>query len=110
VKVWVYLSPRNPVLDPAGLRYAISVDDGTPQVVNVTRATGADDTSMNRQWERNTSDNVNRTVTTHGISTPGRHTVKFWMVDPTVVVQKIVIDTGGLPHSYFGPPESMRAR
>ncbi|WP_395103566.1 glycosyl hydrolase 115 family protein [Actinomadura sp. SCN-SB] len=109
VKVWVYLSPRNPVLNPDGLRYAVSVDGGTPQVVNITRATGADDTSMNRQWERNTSDNVNRTVTTHQIAAPGRHTVKVWMVDPTVVVQKVVIDTGGLPASYLGPPESLRA-
>ncbi|MQA84551.1 MAG: glycosyl hydrolase [Streptosporangiales bacterium] len=110
VKVWAYLSPRNPVLSPDGLRYAISIDDAAPQVVNVTKATGADDTAMNRQWERNTSDNVNRTVTTHSISGPGVHVLKFWMVDPTVVVQKLVVDTGGMKTSYLGPPESLRVR
>jgi Gylcosyl hydrolase family 115 C-terminal domain len=78
-------------------------------VVNVTAASGADDTSMNRQWERNTSDNVNRTSTTHQIVRPGRHTLKVWVVDPTVVLQKLVVDTGGLQTSYLGPPESRRA-
>jgi glycosyl hydrolase family 115 (putative glucuronidase)/glycosyl hydrolase family 115 len=110
VKVTAYLSPRNPALSPDGLRYAISVDDEAPQTVNITTATGANDTSMNRQWERNTSDNVNRTTTTHVIAKPGIHTLKLWMVDPTVVVQKLVVDAGGAQDSYLGPPESMRLR
>jgi hypothetical protein len=108
VKVWAYLSPRNNVLPTDGLRYAVSIDGEAPQVVNVTTATGANDTSMNRQWERNTSDNVNRTVTTHMISAAGVHVLRFWMVDPTVVVQKLVVDTGGVQPSYLGPPESLR--
>ncbi|MEV4110505.1 hypothetical protein [Nonomuraea sp. NPDC049695] len=76
--------------------------------MNVATATGANDTTMNRQWERGTSDNVNITTTTHTIATPGVHVLKFWMVDPTVVLQRIVVDTGGLLPSYLGPPESRR--
>jgi hypothetical protein len=110
VKVWAYLSPRNNVLPTDGLKYAVSIDDAAPQVVNITKATGADDTSMNRQWERNTSDNVNRTVTTHTITRRGPHTLRIWMVDPTVVVQRLVVDTGGVKPSYLGPPESRRFR
>ena len=106
VRVWAHLSPRNNVLPTDGLTYAVSIDDGPPQLVNATTATGADDTAMNRQWERNTSDNVNRTVTTHVVAEPGVHVLKFWMVDPTIVVQKLVVDTGGLATSYLGPPES----
>jgi hypothetical protein len=109
VQVWAYLSPRNSVLSTGGLKYAVSIDGQEPQVVNITEATGANDTTMNKQWERNTSDNVNRTVTTHTVTEPGTHTLKFWMVDPTVVLQKIVVDTGGLRTSYLGPPESRRA-
>jgi Glycosyl hydrolase family 115/Gylcosyl hydrolase family 115 C-terminal domain len=108
VTVWAYLSPRNNVLWGDGLRYAISVDDGPPQIVNIN--TGADDSAMNRPWERNTSDNVNRTATTHEITTPGRHTLTFWMVDPTVVLQNLIVDTGGLRPSYLGPPESTRLK
>ena len=108
VKVTAVLSPRNNVRPTDGLKYAISLDDQAPQTVNITTATGADDTTMNRQWERNTSDNVNRTTTTHEVTTAGRHTLKFWMVDPTVIVQRLEVDTGGVKYSYLGPPESRR--
>ncbi len=107
VTVWAYLSPRSNVLPGDGLRYAVSFDDAAPQVVNITKATGADDMTMNRQWERTTSDNVNLTSTRHEVGV-GPHVLKVWMVAPAVVVQKLVIDTGGLRPSYFGPPESMR--
>ncbi|WP_437759818.1 glycosyl hydrolase 115 family protein [Sorangium sp. So ce1389] len=107
VTVWAYLSPRNNVLHSDGLKYAVSIDDGQPQIVNVTTALNG--VPMNKSWERNTSDNVNLTSTTHTIAQPGAHVLKFWMVDPTVVVQKIVVDTGGLKPSYLGPPESFRA-
>ncbi|MGW5721301.1 glycosyl hydrolase 115 family protein [Amycolatopsis sp. NPDC003865] len=107
VTVWAYLSPRSNVLQGDGLRYAVSFDDAAPQVVNITKATGADDMTMNRQWERTTSDNVNLTSTRHEVGA-GPHVLKVWMVDPAVVVQKLVVDTGGLRPSYLGPPESMR--
>ncbi|HEX7490639.1 MAG TPA: glycosyl hydrolase 115 family protein [Candidatus Limnocylindrales bacterium] len=107
VTVCVYLSPRNDVLANGGLRYAVSIDNDAPQIVNIATATGAADAVMNRQWQRNTSNNVNLTSTTHKISTAGHHVLRFWMVDPTVVLQNIVVDTGGLRESYLGPPASM---
>jgi hypothetical protein len=107
VVVWAYLSPRNNVRPTDGLKYAVSIDGAEPQVVNVTTALNG--IPMNRSFERNTSDNVNLTSTEHFIQAPGAHVLKFWAVDPTVVLQKLVIDTGGLAPSYLGPPESFRA-
>ncbi len=106
VTVWAYVSPRNGVLPTGALRYAVSIDDSTPQVVDIIAATGADDTAMDLAWARNTSDNVNRTATTHTITGTGRHLLRFWMVDPMVVLQNLIVDTGGLRPSYLGPPES----
>lgn len=110
VTVHAYLSPRNNPLPTDGLTYAVSFDDEAPQSVNVTKVTGADDGTMNAQWARNTSDNVNVTSTVHRVTTAGAHVLKFWMVDPTVVLQNLVVDTGGLKPSYLGPPESLRLR
>ncbi|MFF8591434.1 glycosyl hydrolase 115 family protein [Streptomyces sp. NPDC015220] len=110
VTVWAELSPRNPA-PPAGggaLRYAVSFDDDAPRTVDIVAATGSDDGTMNIQWARNTSDNVNRTATKHRITRAGAHRLKFWTVDPTVVVQRLLIDTGGLPRTYLGPLESRR--
>ncbi|MFJ5100952.1 glycosyl hydrolase 115 family protein [Streptomyces sp. NPDC088554] len=109
VTVWAYVSPRNPALPVEGLRYAVSFDDDAPQTVDIIAATGADDGTMNRQWARHTSDNINRTATRHRLSGAGTHRLSFWMVDPTVVLQRLVVDTGGLTPTYLGPGESWRA-
>ena len=54
---------------------------------------------------------MSRTVTTtHTVLGAGYHTLKIWMVDPAVVVQKIVVHTpeSKNPATYLGPPESFR--
>lgn len=64
----------------------------------------------NRDWEQSVRDNSRRVTTTHEIAAAGYHTLKIWMVDPAVVVQKIVVKTPAAPETstYLGPPESYR--
>lgn len=47
------------------------------------------------------------TATGHRLDA-GVHALEFRVVDPTVVVQKLVVDTGGLGSSCPGSPESRR--
>ena len=101
VTVRVALSPALNFAGAAhGLRYAVSFDDEPPQIVNVT----ADSTL--RAWEQMVADNVTIGVTRHHLANAGEHVLKYWLVDPGVVLQRIVVDAGGLRPSYLGPPES----
>jgi hypothetical protein len=36
--------------------------------------------------------------------------LKFWALDPGLVLQRVVIDAGGLKPGYLGPQESPLAR
>jgi hypothetical protein len=47
-------------------------------------------------------------VSNHKIDKAGGHILKFWMIDPGIVLQKLVIDLGGLKSSYLGPSESIK--
>ena len=88
-----------------GLRYAIAFDDEPPQLVTLVPA-GYNAQNGNRDWEKTVEDNVRHSHTSHTIAAPGYHTLKIWMVDPGVVLQKLVVDLGGVKPSYLGPPES----
>jgi endo-1,4-beta-D-glucanase Y len=108
VTVNVYLSPTLNFHNTAGLRYAISFDDEKPQIINMHEHSTVADWKYPQWWNQAVSDNIVITQSTHFIGTPGKHVVKFWMVDPGVVLQRIVIGTGEIKPSYLGPPESTR--
>jgi hypothetical protein len=90
-----------------GLRYAVSFDDQSPQMIEIV-GEGFDARNGNREWEKSVKDAARDVRSTHKLSRAGPHTLKIWMVDPAVVVQKIIVDVGGLKPSYLGPPESFR--
>lgn len=98
--VEAYISPTLDFTGSRGLRYAISIDDEQPQIININ----ADRSQA--AWGRDVSDNIKRLISTHHLYTTGRHIVKYWMVDPGVVLQKLVLNAGGEKPSYLGPPES----
>jgi hypothetical protein len=88
------------------LRYAVSFDEDPPQVVTLVPKTFIAQHG-NMEWERVVADNARHSATTHVVAAPGLHVLKVWMVDPGVVLQRIVVDRGGMRESYLGPPESL---
>ena len=105
VQVATIASPTLNFVPGHGLRVAVSFDDETPQVVTLVPADYKAQNG-NRDWEKVVGDNARCVRSTHTLAKPGPHTLKFWMVDPGVVVQKLVVDLGGVRPSYLGPPES----
>ena len=83
----------------------ISIDGETPQIVNAM-AGRTDANNLPGDWTASVTNAVRTFRTPHTISTAGYHTLKIWMVDPGVVLEKIVVDCGGARSSYLGPPES----
>jgi hypothetical protein len=104
VKVLATLAPTQKFRPGEGLRYAISIDDEVPKVVNIH----ADESRA--AWSRTVSDAAATFATEHTLERAGAHTVKFWALDPGLVLQKLVVDAGGMKPSYLGPPESPRLR
>ncbi|OCX54886.1 glycosyl hydrolase [Mucilaginibacter sp. PPCGB 2223] len=102
IKLITYVSPSLDYNAAGGLKYAVSIDGEAPQVINLQ----ADNTE--RQWGINAGNNANIQSSVHQITKVGVHTVKYWMISPGVVLQKLVLDCGGLKPSYLGPPESAR--
>ena len=103
VEVEAILAPTLNFVPGRGLRYAVSFDDQAPQVVDALAHNALAD------WGTSVKDSVRQSKSSLTLSEPGYHTLKFWMVDPGIVLQKVVVDLGGVRPSYLGPPESFSA-
>ena len=105
VDVAAILAPTLNFVPSRGLRYAVSFDDEAPQVVTLVPQ-NYNAQNGNRDWEKSVEDNARYGHTTHPLTKSGYHTLKFWMVDPGIMLQKLVVNLGGVKPSYLGPPES----
>ena len=54
-------------------------------------------------WYESVLRNCRVNKSTLYVRRPGKHTLQIRCGDPGTVIQKIVIDTGGLSRSYLGP-------
>jgi len=86
--------PSSPANKEQGLRFAVSINDGEPLLVSDI-------------GKRDVISNLLKKTAKLYIPTQGQHVLKIWMVDPGLVIDKIIIDTGGVVDSYLGPPESV---
>jgi hypothetical protein len=105
VEVNPYVAPSLNFLPGRAVRYAVSFDNDDPQIVTLVPK-DFDARNGNSDWEKTVSDNYRIGKSLHTLAVPGYHILKIWMIDPGVVIQKIVVNTGGVKPSYLGPPES----
>lgn len=104
LKLMAYFSPTlNFHHSPEGLQYAISIDNEAPQIMSINKE---DKNSISGVWNKWVSENIIIKTTRHWIAAPGKHIVRYWMVNPGVVLQKLVLDFGETKPSYLGPPET----
>jgi hypothetical protein len=102
VKLLSYFSPTlNFHNSEEGLQYAVSIDNEKPKVFSLNK-----DENARGVWDRWAANNIIIKASTHYLGKPGKHTIKFWMINPGVVLQKLVVDMGGVKQSYLGPPET----
>ncbi|HEY2350199.1 MAG TPA: glycosyl hydrolase 115 family protein, partial [Puia sp.] len=99
IQVQTYFSPTLN-FNGSELQYAISIDDEKPQILNLH----AD--QSRHSWEQWVANNVITDTAEFDIRKPGAHTMKYWMIDPGIILQKIVIGLSRVNPSYLGPPET----
>jgi Glycosyl hydrolase family 115/Gylcosyl hydrolase family 115 C-terminal domain len=98
------LAPTLAFVPGRGLRAAVSFDAEPPQVIDLALAPEG----SQAEWSRSVLDGVRKVVTTHNLPGKGAHVLKFWMIDPGVVLERLVVNFGGVRDGYLGPPESVR--
>jgi hypothetical protein len=75
--------PTQPVAPSQGVKLAFSIDGGTPEVLT---GKGGDVLA-----------NLRRLTTTVEIAAPGQHKLTIWMVDPGVIIDKLLLDFRPMP-------------
>ena len=105
------LAPTLNFVPGRGLRFAVSIDDGQPEVIDALAH------NTQKDWEQAVSDGVRHVVVPVNVEAVGYHTLKVSAIDPGVVLEKIVMlqnrhrRFGGpiIESSYMGPPESFHS-
>ncbi|HSC52946.1 MAG TPA: glycosyl hydrolase 115 family protein [Phnomibacter sp.] len=84
-----------------GLKFAISVDDEVPKEIVLN--SGADE---KKNWNSWVSNNVIEKSVDIKIKHPGLHTIRYYMISPSIVLEHLAIDFGGMKESYLPPNET----
>lgn len=99
-EVKVYTLPTYPLNRSFEMRYAVSVDNGQATVLNFKTF------GRSTEWKQGVlSNSAVRSVKIPTLSA-GKHTLHIYMIDPGVIVNRAVIDLGGLKPFYGLLPET----
>ena len=108
LNVTLILSPSLNVNPKKPLAYVAQIDDTPEQRMQYVVDQPQPNFPVN--WGKAVADNAWYDTTNHGSVAPGKHTLKLWLVEANVILQKVVLDLGGVVYSHNGPPESYRVR
>ena len=84
-----------------GRRYAVSVDGGAPTIVSLSSESGSGST-----WSRSVLRSSIKGSSVHSFATAGDHTLRIWMVDPGLVLDRVGVYTNATPYTYNGLRET----
>ena len=130
IPICIGVLPTQDVCPERGLRIAVSLDDEAPQILDArqgfvdtfieyTAENLAKSPNLKPLPKQDTSirltghgqlrrdevfDNLRWLTTRLNVKTKGLHTLKIFMVDPEIVLEKIVINPDNRYPSYFGAP------
>ena len=103
----LHVAPTLNFLPGRDFKIGLSIDDDDAELITVVPGE-FNARNGNREWEQTVMDNTRFVRGNITVREPGYHTLKIWMIDPGIVLEKIVVNTGGVRPSYLGPPESFR--
>jgi hypothetical protein len=96
----VYSLPTHPLNNAYHMRYAVSIDDGPLEIMDFQTF------GRSEEWKQNVlSNNASRKTGPKSIH-PGKHTLRIYSIDPGVILDRILIDLGGLKNAYSAITES----
>lgn len=98
-KLIVLTSPTLNYNANQGLRYAVSINGGEEQILNIN---GHYKGELG-QWQ---AKRIIENVTEHDFPKKGEYSIRIRPLEHGIVIQKIMLDFGGLQPSYLGPPQS----
>lgn len=101
VQVDLLLAPTLNFNDNKGLSYAISFDGSKEQIINFN---GHYNGELGK-WQANP---IIESRTIHELNEKGKQTLRIRPLNPGIVIEKILINTGGLKPSYLGAPETLK--
>ncbi|WP_377161743.1 glycosyl hydrolase 115 family protein [Mucilaginibacter terrae] len=129
-KVCVGILPTQDINPARGLRIAVGIDDGKPVILDARKGyvdtfneytqanlshslvlkplppLGTDYALVSRRQQRRSEifDNLRWLDTNLDVKTPGMHTIKIYMIDPEIVLERIAVNPDDRYPSYLGAP------
>ena len=97
--LYLFTSPTLNYNSNKGLRYAVSVNGGEETILNINGHYKGD----LGMWQAR---RIIESKTEHNFDSAGAYTIRIRPLEHGIVIQKLVLNTGGLQKSYLGAPQS----